>query len=137
MDARQSLHSGEHYPFDAPDEWIEMYSASRLPPEAKDYAHRAARGIVANLMDRRGVKNGFNRIDEDMRIDIVEDIAAIVREAVKDELRPKTIAVLRRLLPDWHEDAEPNHDGDVMCEMTFGDVRAIKALLKEVECDAS
>lgn len=51
----------------------------------KDYAHRAARGIVSNLQDRRGVKNGFNRIDEDMRIDIVESIAAIIREAVNQE----------------------------------------------------
>lgn len=93
MDAGHALHSGEHYPFDATDEWIEMYSASRLPPEAKDYAHRAARGIIANLQDRRGVKYGFNRIDEDMRIDIVEDISAIIREAVRREFGEKSPSV--------------------------------------------
>lgn len=90
MEARQALHSGENWPFDATDEWIELYSASRLPPEAKDYAHRAARGIIANLQDRRGVKNGFDRIDEDMRIDIVEDMAEIIREAVRQEFGNKT-----------------------------------------------
>lgn len=95
MDARQSLHSGEHYPFDASDEWLELYSGSRLPPEAKDYAHRAARGIVADLQDRRGVKNGFSRIDEDMRIDIVESIAAIIRESVNEEVLNREAIDLR------------------------------------------
>jgi hypothetical protein len=85
--ARNSLISGDRFPFDASDEWLDSETETS-PPRAKDYAHRAARGIIANLRDRRSIKNGFNMVDEEVRVLIVETIAAIIREANPDLARP-------------------------------------------------
>ena len=81
MNAEQHLHAGNQYPYDATDEWQELYSASRLPPPPKDWAHAAARGVVHNLMDRRAIKHGFNRVDENVRISLIDDLADIIRQA--------------------------------------------------------
>lgn len=76
-------------------------------------------------------KKSEQRINE--LCDMVDKLHAKV-EASK-AIKSKAIAVLRRLLPDWHEDADNalRHDGHVIAEITFGDVRAIKALLREIE----
>lgn len=82
MKPDRSLKHGASFPYDASDEWwYEESEASTPPPAATDWAHAAARGIVANLKDRRGIKDGFNRVDEDVRREIVEDIATIIRLA--------------------------------------------------------
>ena len=75
------MHAGNEYPYDASDEWRELYSCSQLAPPPFDWAHAAARGIVADLQDRRGIKDGFNRVDEEVRTKIVQAIAEIVRQA--------------------------------------------------------
>jgi hypothetical protein len=78
--AAQSLENGGEYPYDAPDEW--WYSCGEIEaPAPKDMAHAAARGIISDLTDRRGIKNGFARIDEDTRKQIVERAAEIIRQA--------------------------------------------------------
>lgn len=43
--------------------------------------------------------------------------------------------VLQKVLPDWHEEADDMsfHSGNVMCEMTYGDVREIKRILKMLD----
>jgi hypothetical protein len=79
--ARQRLHAGNEYPYDASDEWRELYSSSRQAPPPFDWAHAAARGIVADLQDRRAIKDGFNRVDEEVRTKIVKAIAEIIRQA--------------------------------------------------------
>ena len=79
--ARFMLRIGSDYPYDSTDEWQEHFSGSRLPPPAVDWAHAAARGVIAELSDRRGIKHGFNRVDEEVRLNIVESIASIIREA--------------------------------------------------------
>jgi len=79
--ARMSLHAGNEYPYDASDEWRELYSSSRQAPPPHDWAHAAARGIVYDLQDRRSIKDGFLRVDEEVRTKIVKAIAEIIRQA--------------------------------------------------------
>lgn len=76
--ARHSLKRGSEWPYDAPDLWRGDDDA---PPPAKDWAHAAARGILYDLSDRSGIKHGFSGIDEDVRKEIVEAIADIIRLA--------------------------------------------------------
>jgi hypothetical protein len=86
MDASRALIEGDEFPYDAADRWWCTHAdVVGRPPKPSDFAHRAARGIIANLRDRRGVKNGFDRIDEDMRIDMVNDAAEIIREAIRQD----------------------------------------------------
>lgn len=85
-DAKRAIGRGDVYPFDAPDTWWNKpLSDLAPPPPPKDWAHRAARGIVADLTDRHGFKGSFTRIDEDVRVRIVEQLAEIIREAVRQE----------------------------------------------------
>jgi len=81
--AKHSLERGAEYPYDAPDNWRESDDAPPLP--ATDWSHAAARGILHDLTDRRGIKHGFCGVDEDVRKEIVESLAAIIREAAKKE----------------------------------------------------
>ena len=61
--AKHSLQRGAQYPFDATDEW--WVGDGTNPPPA----------------DRRGIKQGFAGIDHEVRVEIVESIANIVRAA--------------------------------------------------------
>lgn len=83
-DTLHSIHMGVNFPYDASDVWWNTPSPL-CPPPAKDWAHLAARGVVASLEDRRGIKRGFAEINEDIRVEIVESIAAIIRLAHKQE----------------------------------------------------
>lgn len=85
------LRRGRVYPFDAPDAWPgpgEDYDYDSFDPfPAPDWAHAAARGIVADLRDRRGVKDGFDGIIEEVRCELVASLANIIRRAGKDVVR--------------------------------------------------
>lgn len=81
-DAKHALKMGDKYPYDATDEWWNSGEESDTPP-AKDWAHRAARGVIANLKDRHTIKRGFEGIDEDIRKEIVESLADIIRMAAE------------------------------------------------------
>lgn len=78
--AQHSIRIGAAYPYDATDQWKEEEAMETPPPRPDDDAHLAARGIIADLMDRAVIKYGFNRVDETVRIQIVSDIADIIRE---------------------------------------------------------
>ncbi len=80
MSAESSLKHGDEYPFDAPDRW----PASALPPRATDWAHRAARGVLADLRDRRGIKWGFDEIDQQVRQEITGAITDIIWAAFRE-----------------------------------------------------
>ncbi|MEZ0212500.1 MAG: hypothetical protein ACAH27_06050 [Xanthobacteraceae bacterium] len=73
------LKKGENYPYDNPDERDVDESTPPLPPV--DWAHAAARGVVANLKDRRAIKWGFENVDEETRAEIITSLAAIIRLA--------------------------------------------------------
>lgn len=66
--ADRNLKHGEDFPYDGEG-------------AAKDWAHAAARGVLADLLDRRGIKWEFEKVDADVRVDIVMAIAAIIRAA--------------------------------------------------------
>ena len=77
--AKEALEQGAKYPFEANDKWWSGGGGS--PPPAKDWAHAAARGILVDLQDRRGIKYSFVGIDEECRVEIVESLAEIIRRA--------------------------------------------------------
>jgi len=77
-----ALENGGEFPYDAPDVWWKSYDETEEPPAPKDMAHAAARGIIADLKDRRGIKTEFNGVDEDIRKEIVERMAEIIRQAI-------------------------------------------------------
>jgi hypothetical protein len=68
-DADIMLKHGEKYPY------------NHRPP--KDWAERAALGVLADLSDRRGIKWALQEIkgDEDISEEIVVSLAAIIRRA--------------------------------------------------------
>jgi len=74
--AIRSLLKGAKYPYDAPD----GTSGGEGPPAA-DWAHAAARGILYDLNDRRGIRDGFHRVGAEARAEIVSDLADIIRVA--------------------------------------------------------
>lgn len=76
----QTLSRGNAFPYDAKDEWWGTNPTPPTPPVV-DWAHSAARGVIADLTDRGGIKYAFNDIDEDIRIEIVQSLAEIIRLA--------------------------------------------------------
>jgi hypothetical protein len=78
-DALNCLQWGEEFPYDASDKFREdALPGTSYPPPAEDWAHMAARGIVADLQDRRVIKQGFANIDEATRIDIIAALRRII-----------------------------------------------------------
>jgi hypothetical protein len=75
-DAETTLKHGQRYPYDAPDSWW-----ADSPPV--DWAHAAARGILADLTIRRELMSGFKSVDNHTRAEIVTAIAEIIRVASK------------------------------------------------------
>lgn len=73
------LKRGADFPYDASDKW--WNSDGKKAPKAKDWAHAAARGALADLQDRHTIKWGFDNIDEYTRREIVATMAAIIRAA--------------------------------------------------------
>ena len=66
--ATHTLELGEKYPYDA-------------GRETRDWAHRAARGVLADLQDRRGIKHEFANVDADVREDIIDSLAEVIQLA--------------------------------------------------------
>lgn len=78
-DAKHRLEHGAKFPYDATDEW--WNGDGKNPPPAKDWAHAAARGVLADLSDRQGIKWELEKIDEDVRAELVGSVAEIIRAA--------------------------------------------------------
>lgn len=78
-DPDHDLAMGELFPFEASDAWWK--DGGLPPPAAADWSVAAARGVLANLQDRRSIKQGFVEIDEDVRTELVASLAAIIRRA--------------------------------------------------------
>jgi hypothetical protein len=83
MTAKQSVQHGKLFPFDACDAWWAAYS--NTPPPSRDWMHLAIRGILADLKDRRGIKQAFVGIDENTRIEIVNSLIEIIEEVLESE----------------------------------------------------
>ena len=67
-------------PYDASDEWWQRNDDAVGFPEPKDWAVVAARVVICNLRDRRGIKGGFERVDEETRVEIINTLADLIRE---------------------------------------------------------
>jgi hypothetical protein len=83
--AREALRYGAQVPFDCeitgdPDEF--------KPPRVKDWAVRAARGVCAELQGRAGMKEIMGNIYPTQARDLVQVIAAIIREADRRRKKP-------------------------------------------------
>lgn len=89
QEIRQRLKMGQEYPFDGTDEWWQQNQdadpKTEAPADKLDWAVRAARGVIADLCDRRAIKNGFDDIEADTRREIVETMAAIIRFAAEQK----------------------------------------------------
>lgn len=85
MTPKECIKHGDEFPFDAPDSWWNSDPEEKQPPpKPLDWAHRAARGIIADLEDRKGIKRGFEGIDEEIRFEIVKQIACIIGAAFSE-----------------------------------------------------
>lgn len=77
--AFNKLMFGMRYPYDASDEWLEQDGGE--PIDKSHWSTNAARGVIADLRGRGGIKYGFDNVDEDVRLEIVEALAGIIRAA--------------------------------------------------------
>jgi hypothetical protein len=66
----RDLRCGADFPYDGPR------------PE-QDWAHRASRAICYDLCDRGGIKHEMALVDSEIRPEIVDAIAAIIRRAAE------------------------------------------------------
>ena len=81
--SKHRLEHGALYPYDGGADFWE--DRTPTPPPASDWAHAAARGVLADLLDRRGIKWAldYKEIDRDTRAEIVQSLAGIIRTAAE------------------------------------------------------
>lgn len=77
--AKFQIEHGNKYPYDASDDWWKTEGVSA--PKPKDCAHRAARGVMCALSDRRGIKWELENVDQDCREEMVKEVADVIRLA--------------------------------------------------------
>lgn len=85
------LNSGMRYPFDAEERGAD----DPILPEPGDWAMRAARGIIDDFDDRGAAMNeAFHpeKIELETRIEIIDVMAAIMREALRREDKEARVA---------------------------------------------
>lgn len=79
-EAKRMLDIGARFPFDATDEW--RNSEGVEPPPPADWAHAAARGILADLTDHQDLVDQLGNLAEDVRAELTVEIARIIRAGV-------------------------------------------------------
>lgn len=79
MNAKISMSLGAEYPYDVSDAWWDI--DDEVPPPPDDWAHSAARGVLADLQSRGAIKQVLEGIDENIRKEIVASVAEIIRVA--------------------------------------------------------
>lgn len=105
-EAKRLLAKAARFPYDAPDSW--WSSSAKMGPAAVDWAHAAARGVLADLTDRGGIKRAFEGIDQDVRSDIVCALSAIIRAAAEDAAGPPSTTERHIALREGHEIGNSN-----------------------------
>ena len=63
------IHLAKKYPYDE--------------REASSEYQLAAQAVISDLTSRRAIKWGFNNIDEDVRVEIVQSLTEVIRQAVE------------------------------------------------------
>jgi Mor family transcriptional regulator len=95
MNAKKRLEHGNEFPYDAGAKFWEDESQENVtPPAPKDWAHAAARGVLADLLDRRSVKHPFDEVDHDTRAELTATMSEIIRTALR-EYGPEDVT------PEW------------------------------------
>jgi hypothetical protein len=74
------LFQGVESPYDAPDIFLRNFPEIP-PPSAIDWAHAAARGVIKNLVFRKGMRDAFIGISQEVRHELVAEISEIIRLA--------------------------------------------------------
>jgi hypothetical protein len=78
-EAQRSLDRGAEFPYDGGEAF---WSNSDTPaPPATDWAHAAARGVLADLRSRRGIRDELEDVDYSVREELTAALADIIREA--------------------------------------------------------
>jgi hypothetical protein len=73
--AKQKIEFGKKFPFDFfGDDWKDATPAT-------DWAHLAARAVMADLTDRRGIRQEIDQVDDDVKLEILNVLTTIIREA--------------------------------------------------------
>lgn len=85
--AQQSINHGAEFPYDAGHEFWDG-SHPRVPPPATSWAHAAARGIFADLTDRRGLKNLLASISREVASEMVQSVTEIILTAERTMKAP-------------------------------------------------
>lgn len=75
--SQYDLELGDHSAYDC------KYVSGKMPPMPKDWAHRAARGILENFRNRRDIGPVLESFDQEIRVEIIESISDIIREAAR------------------------------------------------------
>lgn len=81
MNTKTALKDGDNFPY-------ELTPGDNLTPP--DWAHRAARGVIANMLDRSGIKQELRAIDMDTRKELIASIASVIRQAHIESKAQKT-----------------------------------------------
>jgi hypothetical protein len=83
-EARNALARGAALPFDGS---ASFWTQGKLPRPAEDWAHAAARGVIADLSSRAGLHRALTsaEISLDDRVDIIRSLANIIRLAAGQE----------------------------------------------------
>lgn len=87
---KHRLQHGAEFPYDAGADFWE--DRAPTPQPATDWAHAAARGVLADLLDRRGIKWELEKVDYDVRVELTHSMAAIIRQAHADDAIAKAEA---------------------------------------------
>ena len=82
--SKHRLEHGAQYPYDG------TFEENSPPTPATDWAHAAARGVLADLSDRRGIKWELDKVEHDVRVELVNSVAAIIRLAHAEARKAKT-----------------------------------------------
>lgn len=79
--SKRNLDHGAAHPYDGGADFWE--DRTPTPPPATDWAHAAARGVLADLLDRSGIKWALDdeNIDHKLRAEIVQSLAETIRAA--------------------------------------------------------
>lgn len=83
----RELHRGQRYPYHQDPEAGFPYT------ELKSAAHYAALGVLADLHDRRGIRQELDEVDYDVRQEIVESLTGIIEDTFAnfDKLENKSL----------------------------------------------
>lgn len=137
----KGLRFAEGRAYDEPDYTEENL---RRIPSSDDWALYAARGVIANLRDRRGIKHGFERIDEEIRSEIVQSLAMIIRAAYEVKAGPcfVNLEVWVKKVEAWDERypkgrVYPYNEGQKCEEELTALVEEAKGILKVGKDDKS